>query len=1110
MAWITSIYLLSVSQVILNFNIEPVAWKYISAPASGFGYKVVQINSTNLLISAPVEQYEQSKRGKVYQCLVGGSSCTPLPIEVPSYGVNMSLGLSMTKDPKTSKILVCGPTIPRDCKTITTYNGMCLEIDTKLNIGSPMPLSLEECPGQTDIAFLLDGSGSIYPADFKRMKDFVKNLITQFLHRNTQFAIIQFSTDSEIHMSFNYFKNNIQSWESKLYGISQQQGWTYTAKAINRIVQDVFIANQGSRPNAEKILIVITDGESTDSYNLKSAIQAAETAKIIRFAIGVGSAFYSDRAKNELSSIASSPQTNHMFQVDNFQALDQISNSLQNSIFPIEGSQTTGESIKMEMAQEGMSAAYIPGGGFQVASVGAFQWRGAYQEYTSATKTPILKQSPNMEPDSYMGYSMAVASTSTRQFTILGAPRFKHSGRVEVFSPGATYSPTEFSGQIGTYFGAEICVVDLDKDSYTDLVIISAPMFKDRDREGRVFVCTLKDRSGMVCEFTAEMTMEGDLGNMGRFGTSLAPLPDMNMDGFNDLAVGAPLENNGQGSVYIFLGARGGISNIYSQRISGLDVKPGLKFFGLSISQSSLDMNSDFLPDLAVGSKGAVILLRSKPIVTVRTQVTFNPAKIPTDTSNSSTPLKQNATVCFTMTKNTADNTKDQAIVNYTLTLDVTRQAPNYRAYYNSKNKIRKETKTVTLGLGEQCFDQTFYIVDEPDDALNELSNELYFTFEGLQFLGSLSSCLSPQSLTTTYHPLSFEINCGSDNNCVDNLKVDFNFTGFSEMRVGIDDLLNVTVSVESREENSYNSRIILTYPAGLSFRRSTTIQGRVECNSIDGENGITRGKSDCTINKPIFKSNSKAFFVLSYGIDSTSQFQQLVTFTANASRHEDSTRYINFTATEKNMKKILNQSYVVVNYVRDFNLTVIIKVPMKLGIKDIWANPNGLQISGCQRENDEKPIATDFVSKLKTNAAVDCSVATCGVFMCNVFLSKGARSSYSITGNISSGWIEQIGLESARFSLVSSATLHYDRNQYIYFSSDSKNNPPVQTIETEVEVYPEIDFTKEIIGGAVGGLFLLALITAGLYKVGFFKSKYKQFIEDDVPRDEGSAAKDE
>lgn len=38
--------------------------------------------------------------------------------------------------------------------------------------------------------------------------------------------------------------------------------------------------------------------------------------------------------------------------------------------------------------------------------------------------------------------------------------------------------------------------------------------------------------------------------------------------------------------------------------------------------------------------------------------------------------------------------------------------------------------------------------------------------------------------------------------------------------------------------------------------------------------------------------------------------------------------------------------------------------------------------------------------------------------------------------------------------------------------------------IVAEVEVYLEADFTKEIIGGSLGGLAILVLIALALYKV--------------------------
>lgn len=46
---------------------------------------------------------------------------------------------------------------------------------------------------------------------------------------------------------------------------------------------------------------------------------------------------------------------------------------------------------------------------------------------------------------------------------------------------------------------------------------------------------------------------------------------------------------------------------LFSQRIVG---SKDLKYFGMSISSSSFDHSQDDLPDLAVGSKGKVVLLR--------------------------------------------------------------------------------------------------------------------------------------------------------------------------------------------------------------------------------------------------------------------------------------------------------------------------------------------------------------------------------------------------------------------------------------------------------------------------------------------------------------------
>lgn len=122
---------------------------------------------------------------------------------------------------------------------------------------------------------------------------------------------------------------------------------------------------------------------------------------------------------------------------------------------------------------------------------------------------------------------MAVAQTQQGLLTIVGAPRYQHQGlvlAVEVSGrsqrippvpkqvltagldtkprPPLLTTPNYFLEchyvvviQTGAYFGAVVCAMKVDGDAITDLVLISAPMYIDEDRQGRVYICTL---SGLV------------------------------------------------------------------------------------------------------------------------------------------------------------------------------------------------------------------------------------------------------------------------------------------------------------------------------------------------------------------------------------------------------------------------------------------------------------------------------------------------------------------------------------------------------------------------------------------------------------------------------------
>uniref|UniRef100_A0A8C2KAZ2 VWFA domain-containing protein n=1 Tax=Cyprinus carpio TaxID=7962 RepID=A0A8C2KAZ2_CYPCA len=795
---------------------------------------------------------------------------------------------------------------------VTTYNGMCFKISSKNFFFSPT----SECPtSQIDIAFLMDGSGSVRNEDFNKMKVFVIEMIKSFIDHDTQFAIAQFSTDCEIHHKFQQVKN-AKAWEDAVTRIHQQRGWTKTATAIKKLVKELFVSEGGARPSASKILVVITDGESTEQF-LNEAVQQAQKKNIIRYAIGVGNAFNNVKAAKELAIIASLPTNKHVFKVTDFDALESIREQLKENIIAIEGMFTD----------------------IIMTAVGAFQWKGGYQLYTQNDQLNVFQA--GREHDSYLGYSLAIATAFGKKYAVMGAPRHKHKGQVTVSridnNPRNLKELDPPKPQIGSYFGAEVCVVDLNKNSRTVLLLVSAPTYIEPDREGKVFVYTFNHRS--YFDFSG-MELVGMAGQRGRFGSSLASPADLNGDGYMDVLIGAPLEEDGQGSIYIFNGGAYQINPTYSQRIAGSSVRLGLRFFGISLSQSSLDQSRDSLPDIAVGAMGAVLLLR-----------------------------------CLT------------ANINYTIILDAKRQ--KNRAYFLPKNRFVNDVMNISLNK-PTCKSHPFLIDAFSEDALNPLSNQLTFTFDGLPSakLQNIRPILLPGIKTTTDHNLDFEINCGSDD--------------ISNIYVGIMQEINVTVFVENRGENSYNTLFTLSYPFGLSYRRIISKQGRVECVSLDSEQKGSFGETTCHISKPILKGNSQVRSILKWSLMSL------------------------------HGKNCLFQ---VENDFRELSFKVFIRVPVMLGDKSIWANKN-IQVS-----------------------MNNCSVAVCAEFSCDDTLSKNERKFYNITGNVSSGWIEP----------------------YIHIF---------------LEVYEEVNLTKEIAGGVIGGLLLLALITVALYKAGFFKSHYKELLE--------------
>jgi hypothetical protein len=218
--------------------------------------------------------------------------------------------------------------------------------------------------------------------------------------------------------------------------------------------------------------------------------------------------------------------------------------------------------------------------------------------------------SPNEEADGYLGWSVsAVGDTDGdgHDDVVVGAPYEDpgpspgDAGRAYVFS-GATgalihtlASPNE---ETGGCFGHTVCGAgDVDTDGRQDVVVgawAENPGPSPEDA-GRAYVF-----SGATGALLLALSSPDEEGN-GRFGWSVCGVGDLNHDGHDDLAVGAPFEDPGSspdsaGRVHVFSGATGTPLWTFSS--------PNEEWwgrFGWSVS-GARDVNADFCSDLIVGA----------------------------------------------------------------------------------------------------------------------------------------------------------------------------------------------------------------------------------------------------------------------------------------------------------------------------------------------------------------------------------------------------------------------------------------------------------------------------------------------------------------------------
>ncbi|XP_053219442.1 integrin alpha-X-like isoform X1 [Podarcis raffonei] len=1106
------------SAVSSDFNIidteTPVFFQGDKAPQ--FGYRVVQTRADDgtswLVVSAPMSG---NRTGSLFRCSYDTEKCQPVVLHHNNTS-GISLGLSLAADKSDSKIIACGPTWERRCGDFDYLNGVCYIMSNFNQPAKEIHPAFQECTVGVDAVILFDDSGSISDGSFLTVKNFTLQLMASVSEADVQFAMVQFSTEVNLVFDFNYYNAFKSKVKEIVDAIQQTKGNTHTPTAIRYVVDKVFLPKLGMRPHSKKLLIVLTDGVSNDrKTTFEVAIQAADKKGIIRYAIGVGKQTRTD----ELNTIASSP--NNVFEVDSFDALSSIQNQLKDKIFAIEGTSgiSAGNSFQKELSQGGFSALLTPEH-VVTGAVGAHTWSGGLEEQSLGDPPQIqfLNISFNV---SYLGYSVAVAQHGQKQFYIAGAPRYQHVGAVAVFESRSKRLVVFSEGdQLGSYYGAEVCSVDLDEDNNTDLVLIGAPHYYSKNQGGLVDVRSMNDQGHLV----SLQTLRGDPGSsFGRFGAALCALGDISGDGFADVAIGAPMEDEDCGAIYIFLGEAGGLKKHHGQRIAAKSLSLVLHYFGQSI-QGRMDLSEDGLTDLAVGALGSAVLLRSRPVFTINSSLTFSHRWIPLDDPKcgsgnvSGIAPRGKTSLCFNLKLISTKWTHGalQAAISFTLRSDA-KQSPSRLTLENEASTF---SDTILVGTKRVCVEKILHAPLCLDDSFSPLVLRADVTAKGEPEASArnLRPVLDPATNLSTEIKVPFKQDCGLDKICVADLRISFNFSGSNGLKLSPNFILNLTLKLENVGEAAYNPHLSFYYSSVLSFRGHSVLQSNWRlspaCQMHGPQGNASVRHSSCRFNPPVLKGGTQA--VLQISLQSSKGDSWNDTFAyfdiqAHSENENDtlsdnkatgrlpvlhrvnvivkglaSTAYLNF-STKMPEKKTLIHAFEVRNL--DSTATpvnVTFELPFNTEVGFSWnvtpshrdvINPSSCPIMPLLRTRHK-------TEDLKGPITRGCLGATvCSTFQCLISnLSRGQWVKFKFSWNFS---IDDIAskLTAQKLHLRSEASAVVDETRFF-----QPEEFQFSQISTEVELISPFNPIPIIVGSTIGGILLLAIIVAVLFKFGFFK----------------------
>lgn len=544
--------------------------------------------------------------------------------------------------------------------------------------------------------------------------------------------------------------------------------------------------------------------------------------------------------------------------------------------------------------QGGFSADFTTDGKVVLGGPGSYFWQG---QVISAAKENIIKayypgyfmqsvdgqiqtqqvQQVFEHDDSYQGYSVAVGEFSGDQIEdfVAGVPkRLLLYGSVYILNGTDMKVMANFTGeQMGAYFGYAVATTDINSDGLVDL-LVGAPMYMVQGSGGRL------EEMGRVYVYLqrAPLRLELSLPHLtgtqvyGRFGNTIAPLGDLNQDGYNDVAISAPFDGDThQGLVYIYNGFSEGLREKPSQVIAGQWASVDFPAsFGFSLrGAQDLDMNG--YPDLVVGAFGVdkAVLYRSRPIVNTTAFLTVHPGMINPEekncvisNGNASIPVScVNVSFCLSADGKHLPDVLDFQVKVQLDSREHKKKVSVKRALFLDTQQPRLE-RSVRVRRGQRtCDHKMIYLRDEKDfrDKLSPIYVSFNYSLDPAAAANShgLRPVLNYHTANVIEQKAQILLDCGEDNICVPDLKLAV-LGDRKEVYLGDENPLTLTFNARNEGEGgAYEAELYVVLPPEADYSgiaRNNESRNQLTC-TYDTENQ-TRYLS-CELGNPMKSGTS-------------------------------------------------------------------------------------------------------------------------------------------------------------------------------------------------------------------------------------------------------------